>query len=226
MARILTQPKNNIAMKKIITSLFCVIATQLLRLIADIYQYKFLITSNERENIVLTSGINDTIHLIALFSFILFYLISIITFVQWFRRAYFNLHIYIKTLTFSEGWAAGCWFVPIINLFRPFQIMNELYKETDYYLSKKHHNYTIKLKSRFLGWWWALFLISYAARQVATRFTLKADSLDKMTFSTIITIISTIISIALSLITIKVIKDYSSAETLLTEVKAENQLQP
>ena len=41
-------------------------------------------------------------------------IIIIIFWIQWMRRAYFNLH-QLKTprLQFSEGWAAGGWFVPI-----------------------------------------------------------------------------------------------------------------
>lgn len=61
---------------------------------------------------------------------IVIYVISCITFIQWFRRAYYNLGQIAKNLSYEEGWAAGSWFVPILNYFRPYQIMKELYKKT------------------------------------------------------------------------------------------------
>ena len=57
-------------------------------------------------------------------------IISAVTFIQWFRRAYFNLHSLVPNLTYTEGWAAGSWFVPIIGFYRPYQIMMELYNKT------------------------------------------------------------------------------------------------
>ena len=65
------------------------------------------------------------------------YVISAITFIRWFRRAYFNLHLRVDHLSNSEGWAAGSWFVPIINFYLPYKIMKELYQETQNLLFKK-----------------------------------------------------------------------------------------
>lgn len=33
----------------------------------------------------------------------------------------------IRNLSHDESWAAGSWFVPILNLFRPVSIMKEMY---------------------------------------------------------------------------------------------------
>jgi len=64
-------------------------------------------------------------------------LISAVTFIMWFRRAYFNLHSRVSKLSFTEGWAAGAWFVPIVNLGRPLNIMQELYNKTAALLKEK-----------------------------------------------------------------------------------------
>ncbi|TRX16514.1 DUF4328 domain-containing protein [Flavobacterium franklandianum] len=58
---------------------------------------------------------------------IVVFILSAITFIQWFRLAYFNLHLRVNRLSYSDGWAAGCWFMPIVNLFRPYQIMKKLF---------------------------------------------------------------------------------------------------
>ena len=58
-------------------------------------------------------------------AFVLVYVTCGVLFIRWFRRAYFNLHTLATGLRDSEGWAAGAWFVPIVNLYKPFQLMKD-----------------------------------------------------------------------------------------------------
>ena len=50
-----------------------------------------------------------------------------ITFLAWMDRAYSNLTAFGYQRRFDLGWAIGGWFVPIMNIFRPFQIMREIH---------------------------------------------------------------------------------------------------
>jgi hypothetical protein len=55
---------------------------------------------------------------------------TVITFVMWFRRSYFNLHkSYEVVLLFPEQWAAVSWFVPFINFYRPYVIAKEIWNK-------------------------------------------------------------------------------------------------
>ena len=54
------------------------------------------------------------------------YIITVVFFIMWFRRAYWNVHVISSNTQFTEGWAAGSWFVPFLNLVRPYQIMKEI----------------------------------------------------------------------------------------------------
>src|SRR5690554_1359559 len=49
--------------------------------------------------------------------YLIVYVISGVTFIMWFRRAYYNLHQRDSNLSYGEAWAAGSWFIPILNLF-------------------------------------------------------------------------------------------------------------
>ncbi len=151
------------------------------------------------------------------------YIISAITFIQWFRRAYYNLHLKVNFLNYTEGWAAGCWFVPFINLYRPYQIMKELYEETDELLSKKGISVNQTFSTTLLGWWWAFWIINNFVGQFVFRYSLKAESIDELTTSTIASMIGNLLGIPLALIAIKVIKDYSTVEPLLNEIKDEEE---
>jgi len=149
---------------------------------------------------------------------VLAYIISGITFIMWFRRAYYNLHQSVShRLRHSEGWAAGSWFVPILCLYRPYQIMKELYLETKGLLTKKGMDMNLNLTTHLLGWWWTLWIISCIFGQIVSKFALRAETLNELMTSSIIDMISSSITVPLALITVKIIKDYSKAEALLAE---------
>ncbi len=151
-------------------------------------------------------------------------IVSCVTFIKWFRRAYFNLHRKVGGLTYSEGWAAGSWFVPIISLYRPYKIMKEIYVKTREFLTQKGLSERIDYSTAYLGWWWALWVISAVVGQFVIRMTLQGeDTVDNLVTITIMQIILGIIGIPLAIITVKIIKDYSKAEPLLAQIKDEEQ---
>ncbi len=147
------------------------------------------------------------------------YVCCYVLFILWFRRAYYNLHQVVKHLEHSEGWAAGAWFVPFINFFRPYQIMRELYVESEKYISKIKPDYTKKLNVTFVGLWWTLWIIASFLERIGMRLNLKAETLDEIINATTINLINEIFTIPLCLIIIKVIKNYSVVENELFEME-------
>jgi hypothetical protein len=141
-------------------------------------------------------------------------IISAVTFIQWFRRAYFNLHSLVPNLTFTEGWAARSWFVPMISFFRPFQIMVELYNKTIEKLEERKLIENQNFDISFLKLWWALWILVFVIdlkRLVISR----SDMIDSLKQNTIIDMFQCLVYIPLSLLTIKVIKEYSNFENIL-----------
>jgi hypothetical protein len=142
-------------------------------------------------------------------------IISAVAFIQWFRRAYFNLHSLVPNLTYSEGWAAGSWFVPVIGFFRPYQIMVELYNKTIARLVERKLFDNQSFDLSFVKVWWALWIIVSIIGRVVYKFISEAETLDKFIDCTIFSMVESILYIPLSLITIKVIKVYSNFENIL-----------
>ncbi len=93
---------------------------------------------------------------------------SMITFIMWYYRAYKNLHaLNITTLNFEAGWAIGAWFVPFLNMGRPYVIMRETWEETqDYYLPKEEK--PMAVSSAIVGWWWGLYLTANIMAYIVT----------------------------------------------------------
>lgn len=143
---------------------------------------------------------------------------SIITFIMWFRRAYYNLHQRVTTLSYGDGWAAGAWFIPFVNLYLPFKIMKELYQKTEKYLSfNSEEPYKGNLKTNYVNLWWTLWIIN----SLSIRITWKIEDVDQSGTNPLVLAIGTIIQIALCVVTIIVIQDYSDAEKVLIEEKQE-----
>ena len=65
---------------------------------------------------------------IAALIMIVIYLIGAVIFLFWLRRAYGNLDALHARRRYGKGWSIGAWFVPILNLFRPKQIANDIWR--------------------------------------------------------------------------------------------------
>lgn len=202
--------------------IWIVLVLEIASLASGYLQYVFIKSAaNGSEISMEAANANDTREQIIGFVSLIAFVISMVTFIQWFRRAYFNLHQKVDYLANSEGWAAGCWFVPILNLFKPYQIMKELYVETKSILAKNGIAIQSTLSTNSLGLWWTLWILNGILGNIVFRLSLRAESIDAFITSTLSGMIYNVISIALALITIKVINDYSKVEPLLLEIREE-----
>jgi hypothetical protein len=206
-----------------IISITIILVLEVVGIISGLMQLQLL------QNVQLGLGIspeevhsNDLREQIVASIYLVFTLISAITFICWFRRAYYNLHLKAETLSFSEGWASGSWFVPIINLYRPFQIMKELFRETHEILSKNGIEITSDPNPNRLSWWWTIWIFSNVLGQFVFRYSMKAETLNELFVVTISSVVLSLVGIPLGIITIKIIQDYGKQEILLREIEAEN----
>jgi uncharacterized membrane protein len=165
---------------------------------------------------------NDQRELLVAVIYMIIYIVSAITFIQWFRRAYFNLHQRVKNLSSSEGWAAGCWFVPVLNLFKPYQIMSEMFKETAKYLADKTKESTLNLSNGIVGLWWTIWVVNAVTGYYVYIQTRELKSIETMMDITMLSMISALLLAVLAPITIKIIKNYSAAEEVLAEETGSN----
>ena len=208
--------------KNAILLLWIMLALDIISFISSYFQYDLL------QNLVIGKEItveeisaNDTREQIIGLLYIFAYIVSIITFIQWFRRAYYNLHQKVSNLSHAEGWAAGSWFVPILCLFRPYLIMKELYEETKVVLTKKGIPSIQNLNTNLLGLWWAFWLLNNAFGQFVLRYAQRAEAIDELITTTVASMANNSIGILLALLTIKVITNYAAVEPLLVKNEEE-----
>lgn len=94
-------------------------------------------------------------------------LVALLVFLRWVYCTAVNLRtLGVEGLRFSPGWAVGWFFVPIMNLFRPYQAMSEIARASDTDDSDSRGRATLWVTT----WWvvslgWGLFY-QFALRRV------------------------------------------------------------
>lgn len=168
------------------------------------------------EEVLTTNDIREQIIAII---YLIAMIISAVFFIQWFRRAYYNLQVRTGTCAHSDGWAAGGWFVPIISLFRPVQIMNELDNKTSKLIGKATGN-VIPTNGIVIGFWWTLWIISNYLGNYVFKMAFKEETVENYINLTTGEMVNSILGIPLAILAYFVIKNYAQKETELEQIEA------
>jgi hypothetical protein len=143
------------------------------------------------------------------------YITTVVVFIMWFRRAYYNLHILKAPVQFGEGWAAGSFFVPIMNLGRPYNIMTEIWRETQAYLWPEDERQQFKADNSLIGVWWALFLIWSISSNIVARVYWDPQSISELRDASYAEMFTDILAIPGLIACVMVIRAVSKAEDML-----------
>lgn len=130
---------------------------------------------DDGSNFAAVTASSDRIALAALI-LIIVYLIGAVIFLFWFHRAYANLDPLHARRRHGKGWSIGGWFVPILNLFRPKQIANDIWRG-----SGEAEDRRIPL---FVHLWWVFWLIGTFGENAYGNMT--EDTVGEERFATIV----------------------------------------
>lgn len=135
------------------------------------------------------------------------YLVTVVLFLMWIYRAHQNLPaLGARNLQFTLAWAVGWFFVPVLSLIRPYQVVKEIWMA-----SHPTDEVTAAIARRpvklpwVLGWWWAAWTVSNLLGWAAFRAS-NADTLQGYTAATWINLIGGIAGIIAALGAITVIR--------------------
>jgi len=137
------------------------------------------------------------------------FILTATAFLMWFHRAHKNLGSFnITGLKYSPGWAVGGFFVPFLNLVRPYQVAKEIWQASG---PKKTGNTDLAAwvnepVSGLLKGWWAFFLVGSIVANISGRMMLSADSLNDLLSSTAGNIAADALSIIGAILAIKLVK--------------------
>jgi hypothetical protein len=137
-----------------------------------------------------------------------------VIFLKWIYRANLNCRGFgAAEMKFTPGWSIGYYFIPFLNLVRPYQAMKEIWK-----VSSDPRNWQAQQGSGILGWWWALWLISGFLGQMVFRMSMKVDSPSSLEAVTMLSIISSLVEIPLILVAMAMITRIIEKQSKLTKI--------
>jgi len=101
----------------------------------------------------------------------------VVAFLMWFSRAYKNLAALGATeFRFTPGWAVGAWFVPVLNLWRPKQIANDIWRASDPAAPPEQGSAWRDMATpAVLTIWWVVWICSGYLGNVTTRLAFEGD---------------------------------------------------
>jgi len=85
-----------------------------------------------------------------------------IMFFNWVYFANKNSRAFATNIRFQPDWAVQCFFIPVVNLFRPYQIMQEIWK-----VSENPRSWIGRRDSIYVGFWflvrWSILGLAWSA---------------------------------------------------------------
>lgn len=141
-----------------------------------------------------------------------FELVQSIVFLKWFYRASANAHVYsARDMTYSAGWSVGWFFVPIMNLFRPYQAMKETWKVSAALPDQSPRAVSVP---SIVSWWWTLWIISSISARFSFRLNMEAETYEDFIAADYVSVGDYVLSFFLSLAAIKLVRDLTRIQTV------------
>jgi len=142
------------------------------------------------------------------------FVIAIITFLNWFRRAYYNLHQFSKQkLSYDEDMAVWSFMIPFINLIRPHTIAQEIY-DVNYDAAKKISADVPSKNNDIISIWWIAYIFLGIIVYILTSIG-GEDSIDEIIDSMLYLGIAEFIEIPRLIAAILMVKTVSAIEAIV-----------
>ena len=146
------------------------------------------------------------------------FVVSGIFILKWIYLSNYNARQLGATdMAFTPGWSIGWYFIPIANLWKPYQAMKEIWK-----VSSNPHSWKSQSVSSLLPWWWFFWVVGNMFSNVSFRLTMRAEEINEFIFANVVTQISDIIGIPLSLIVIAIINRVYAMQ--ISHIKSEQSI--
>jgi hypothetical protein len=135
-------------------------------------------------------------------AYLLVFVVSGILILKWLHRANYNSRqLGAKNMEFTPGWSIGYYFVPIMNLWKPYMAMKELWKA-----SVNPKDWNNQITPGLLPQWWGLWIVTGLLGRIIFKLSKNAESLDAMIQLNLVNQLSDVLEIPLAIVLIKIVQ--------------------
>jgi heme/copper-type cytochrome/quinol oxidase subunit 2 len=130
-----------------------------------------------------------------------------VTFIVWIYRSRRNAErvTYASEHRHKRGWAIGSWFTPIVGLWYPFQIVQDIWRAFD--PAQQDRPLQARDKNGFLAAWWTAFLLMSWGDRAVARLVLRASDLTTVATWSWVTTVVTVVAAALAIVLVRRLTD-------------------
>ena len=176
--------------------------------VTGVFQYRLL--TRAAQDLPVTeaeAAANDTIYGAVGLLQVAFLIAAGIPFLMWLHRTYRNLGSLGTTGQYSPGWAVGYFFVPILNLFRPYQVLTEIWSGSDPSQHTQDNSLSIPPEGPTLVMgWWGLFLASGFLSNSASRMMMREETTSGLQLATGVMLLADLTSVVAAILAILMVK--------------------
>ena len=142
--------------------------------------------------------------------YVLVFLATAVVWSMFVHRSCANAHaLGAVGMEFTPGWAVGWYFVPFANLFKPGQVMQEIYRATDPAADARSWRWAPV--PSLLNWWWGAWVVSNVLGAVITRRAL-ASHPSALGVSVALDVVDGAIDVVLSVLAVRVVRAIASRQ--------------
>jgi hypothetical protein len=141
---------------------------------------------------------------------------SIIVWFMWvFRSNKLARALGATAMKYSPGWSVGWFFVPVMNLFKPYFAMKEIYLAT---MDPKGFDTEKEVEDQpeslnIMKLWWLVYLVDSWLGRIAFRQTMRADTIDQLIAANGFVLASDAVTIIASLTMIWLVREFSDRQS-------------
>lgn len=140
---------------------------------------------------------------------VLVYIVSGFLILRWIHRANWNARaLGAHGMRFTPGWSIGWYFIPVFNLWKPYQAMKEIWKASHAPSDWQQHSVP-----SLLGNWWGLWLLTSMLSNASMRMSLRADDIPDLISASVVTLASDAAGLVLALVFLPLLRTIQDAQS-------------
>lgn len=132
---------------------------------------------------------------------------SVVLVAMWTYRAMKNLHIVrAPGVSMTPGWAVGWYFIPIANLWKPFEGMLQIWRESHRLAGRPEK------VAAYVGWWWACWVGGGILSQISLRLTGFIEPEPTYEAGLVVAVVAGIVSVACGYLLLRMASQITSVQ--------------
>lgn len=146
--------------------------------------------------------------------YIVAFLFAVVCVARWIYRASVNAHALSDAMWISPGWSIGWYFVPIANLFKPFQAMREIWQ-----VSLVPRDPLSVPVPGLLRVWWGLWLLTNLLGRVSFQLGRNAHTISDLVMEGCIEVVTFAVDAALAIVLIRIIRQLTANQRSIVDTR-------